>query len=225
MASTLIPPSASADGQAWLNMERTWYIRFYLWLYEANESDINTCKLFWAYIFVLPALLLRGVFEVGALAIDGINSVLPERKVKDTDTLLAEYDARRAAARTKAARGPSKMERTLNGVANFMSSAYVKVAPVLRWVLVVVGVLAGIALAIFLVYAAINWTGAFFTAIGIIVGIATLATIGALLAVYLEDRRKYREPKPKKDNSFFKTMKRLGHGFHNHTCAKINLQD
>ncbi len=41
--------------------ERAFFIRFYCWLYEADKSKVNFCKLFWAYVFAAPALLIRGL--------------------------------------------------------------------------------------------------------------------------------------------------------------------
>lgn len=49
--------------------ERAFFIRFYCWLYEADKSKVNFCKLFWAYVFAAPALLLRGL--VGGACIFG----------------------------------------------------------------------------------------------------------------------------------------------------------
>ncbi len=45
-----------------LKQSRTaWYIRLYLWLYVADPNRIDTCKLFWAFVFapiVLPIALV-----------------------------------------------------------------------------------------------------------------------------------------------------------------------
>lgn len=36
-------------------------IRFYMWLWHANPRQVNFCKLFWGYIFAIPALIVRAV--------------------------------------------------------------------------------------------------------------------------------------------------------------------
>lgn len=45
-----------------IEVDRTaWFIRFYVWLWDAKETDINVCKLFWGYfpLFVIPWLVMR----------------------------------------------------------------------------------------------------------------------------------------------------------------------
>ena len=49
--------------------EKAFFIRFYCWLYQADKTKINFCKLFWAYVFVAPALFLRGI--VGTVGLIG----------------------------------------------------------------------------------------------------------------------------------------------------------
>lgn len=52
--------------------ERAFFVRFYCWLYKADKSKINFCKLFWAYIFAAPFLCLRGLIEAGFLLGKGL---------------------------------------------------------------------------------------------------------------------------------------------------------
>ena len=47
--------------------ERAFFIRFYCWLYEADKSKVNFCKLFWAYVFAVPFLGLRGLIGGGRI--------------------------------------------------------------------------------------------------------------------------------------------------------------
>ncbi len=49
--------------------ERAFFIRFYCWLYEADKSKVNFCKLFWGYVFAAPALFFRGL--IGGACIFG----------------------------------------------------------------------------------------------------------------------------------------------------------
>lgn len=34
-----------------------WFIRFYRWVWEANVDNLTFCKLFWAYVFSVPAVV------------------------------------------------------------------------------------------------------------------------------------------------------------------------
>lgn len=48
-------------------------IRFYMWLWNASPREVTFCKLFWGYIFAIPALIGRAIaypFIVTAYAID-----------------------------------------------------------------------------------------------------------------------------------------------------------
>jgi hypothetical protein len=40
----------------WTLSRRTWYVRFYLWLWEANAKELTFCKLFWGYTLLWVAL-------------------------------------------------------------------------------------------------------------------------------------------------------------------------
>jgi hypothetical protein len=49
--------------------EGAFFIRFYSWLWEADKSKINFCKLFWGYLFAAPALVLRGIIGLMRFAL------------------------------------------------------------------------------------------------------------------------------------------------------------
>lgn len=36
-----------------------WFIRFYLWLWAADIEKIDFCRLFWGYVFAMPALVIK----------------------------------------------------------------------------------------------------------------------------------------------------------------------
>src|SRR5208282_2129338 len=49
--------------------EKALFIRFYTWLWQADSSKINFCKLFWGYMFAAPALAFRSFLVLGKLTV------------------------------------------------------------------------------------------------------------------------------------------------------------
>src|SRR5208282_3811855 len=49
--------------------EKALFIRFYTWLWQADSSKINFCKLFWGYMFAAPALAFRSFLGLGKLTV------------------------------------------------------------------------------------------------------------------------------------------------------------
>lgn len=41
--------------------EKAWYVKLYVWLWDANKKDITICKMFWGYVFLWVALVLHVV--------------------------------------------------------------------------------------------------------------------------------------------------------------------
>lgn len=108
--------------------EHAFFIRFYCWLYEADKSSVNFCKLFWAYVFVAPALCGRGFFELAlliaksppfvwkGLLLLGIGVVkitlfVTKPLVWVTDTSIERNEARVALAKERQAAAPPKVPR------------------------------------------------------------------------------------------------------------------
>lgn len=213
MTDKVILPSESDDGFAHFTIDRnSKFIRFYLWLYGAKANNINTCKLFWAYVFAPLALIVHGVVAAVSPLFRAVEKRIPE----------PDYDARYQRARekkaAKAAAGPSKGERFLDKVSAFFSAAYVKIAPVLKVVAIGVGVLLGLAVAGTIIYLLI--TNPIKVAVVVLVTLAILALVllGMLGIEKLDDRAKANGEVP-----FFSTMGKLFRGFHRHTCAKVNF--
>lgn len=62
------------DTKVWELSESGWYIRFFLWMWNASPQKLNICKLFWGTVF-LPISLFVGIpaaakrHSVSALAV------------------------------------------------------------------------------------------------------------------------------------------------------------
>jgi hypothetical protein len=133
--------------------ERAAYIRFYLWLWNAKKNEITFCKLFWAYVFAAPALMVRGFYTlfikpvvfVLCLAGKGIARLLPEKK-KPTSGFesieekserwereaIEKHEEREAKAR-KQKRQEEKaasMQKTLDGIEHVGTLAIMKARPI-----------------------------------------------------------------------------------------------
>lgn len=220
MTDKVILPADSDDGYAHFTFDReSKFIRFYLWLYQAKVSNINTCKLFWAYVFAPLALLFRAVGAVLAPVLDAIAARLPQKTAAQE---AAEWESKRAAARerraAKAAAGPGRLERILEKVSIFFSAAYAKTAPVLKVVGLGLAVLLGLVGVAAIIYVAITSPLKFLVAIAVTLGILLFVALGLVGINWLDNRSVKKGEVP-----FFSTMKRLLISFHRHTCAKVNL--
>lgn len=49
-----------------------WFIRFYLWLWVADIEKIDFCRLFWGYVFAMPALVIKLLLYPIFLLWDGL---------------------------------------------------------------------------------------------------------------------------------------------------------
>lgn len=220
MTDKVILPAESDDGFAHLTFDReSKFIRFYLWLYEAKASNINTCKLFWAYVFAPLALIVKAAVAAVGPILSAVFDRIPHKTESQKD---AEWAARREEARQrrleKEATGPGRAERFLDKVSSFFSAAYAKAAPVIKVVAIGLGVLLGLAAVAGLVYIAITAPLALLAVAAIVVG-GLLVVVVILLGIEWLDNRS----KEKGEVPFFSTMKKLFIGFHRHTCAKVNL--
>lgn len=45
----------------WTLPRDSWTIRFYIWLWSADDEDVNFCKILWGYIFAIPCLIVRAL--------------------------------------------------------------------------------------------------------------------------------------------------------------------
>lgn len=176
-----------------------WYIRFYLWLYEASPNRINTCKLFWAFVFALPVLLIRVLLGLAVAVYDRV----PKRsksKVEAYDINEPEND------------DPSRIELKLEAVSNKLSAFWARFQTPITWIFF--GFCAGfLALcAVYIIIAIIqNLVAAL---IGIGIGVAAIVLFAILLA--LAER---------KGPGFKRNAKAVFNSVHNHTCAEVKLSD
>lgn len=220
MTDKVILPAESDDGFAHFTFDsESKFIRFYLWLYQAKASNINTCKLFWAFVFAPLALLVRGAVAAVGPLFEAVASRIPHKTPQQEE---AAWAARREEARqkrlAKEAAGPGRLERILDKVSVFFSAAYAKVAPVLKVVAIGLGVLLGLAGVATIVYAAITAPLAVLSGFAVVLGILVFVGV-VVFAINWFDKRSV----AKGEVPFFSTMKRLLISFHRHTCAKVNL--
>lgn len=62
----------------WTISRKAWFVRFYLWLYQADSTNMNLCKLFWGLFWAPLALTLLVLYEFfSALIIVFFLLVLP----------------------------------------------------------------------------------------------------------------------------------------------------
>lgn len=71
----------------WRVRRKSWYVRFFLWLYETPETQVTFCKLFWGYALLwitLPVALIVKSLEVGVRT---IKQVVPEGPPEEKPTV------------------------------------------------------------------------------------------------------------------------------------------
>lgn len=202
---TLVLPSESADGWAHLTLDRNaWYVRFYLWLYKADANNINTCKLFWAYVFAPIVLPLAFVLTPVGKLLRTIDAKIPDGRPIDWEKL----DRKRARQKTR--------EEKLENVSSKMSVIFAKAAPALRWV----GILLGLAIAGLLILLAVSYPK---EALGVLLTLAAIL-VGAGLLIGLIIFFEKREQRGAGTPGFIRVFGTLAKSFHRHTCAKVDVR-
>lgn len=123
--------------------ERAAYIRFYLWLWEADKEKITFCRLFWAYIFTAPALIVRGLYTIFVRPLIGLGKLtgkgffwilehLPERRSSPLSRTLERRQAEEERAKPTPEpkeKGPSTMQKTLGGIEHYGTIAAMRARP------------------------------------------------------------------------------------------------
>lgn len=161
-----------------------WFIRFYVWLWEGDIKTITFCKLFWAYVFVVPGFLIRfGIYEP-----------LSKWVIPWVDRRKARRDSTPKVARPKRYTMWPFLEVIETTGSKFVMrcSAIWNVAglpPILGRILVALLVLAGVAAASTLVYvAATNFGTTQWVLVGIL-SVAAAVIVGAgLMALGVFER-------------------------------------
>lgn len=142
-------------------------IRFYLWLWKADPSNIDFCRLFWGYVFCWVALILKPAAAL-AEAIDGRAKRKPQPTL--AERLKAE-DLRQEKKRAKAQKWEnSRLNRLLTRLEDFGTRHGALLSKLFRGALVLVGVFVAAALATLLVLTIIENVVAFLIAIGLVIG-------------------------------------------------------
>lgn len=171
-------------------------IRFYLWLYDADPKKINTCKLFWAFIFALPALLI----------------VVP---IAGTVRLLvALVDRWRKSPPEEGPYGLSR-EGRLDKVSSAISASYARHSTLVHYLWVGLLVAACIGGVGGFVYALIVATIKTLIALAWIIGICLLMIATFFVLDFFAKGR---------GRGFIKLMSNLYRSVHDHTCARVELQ-
>jgi hypothetical protein len=101
----------------------SWFIRLYVWMWEAKRSDINFCKLFWGYFpvfFLLNLVVFQLMIRPVIWLVGELLDLLPERErpteLQKSIKLREERLVKQEKARLKDDRGPSLPQRFLSGV-------------------------------------------------------------------------------------------------------------
>lgn len=175
-------------------------LRLYLWLYNANPRKINTCKLAWGLFFSPLVLIIRVLFTPVARLLDYLAKRYPSKP--------RTYKPR--------VHEDSFAERQLTNVSTKLTSAYARFQTAIR----IIAIVLGLALAIFVV-GGLVWLLVVHTIKTLIVLAWVLGTIivvaSVLAAGYFFSEGKGQE--------FTILVKQLGHDFHNHTCAQVEVKN
>jgi hypothetical protein len=223
----------SADSRYHIKAQRSLLIRAYLKLYEADPNSINTCKLFWGIVFMVPVSILAGIFWVFIrpclLLADHLQESYRAKHPPVYDD-LEDYLPVEATPRK-----PSKGERFLSWVSVKATMLKFRLGPpftafarFVGRVLPYLAVVIMAAVVVFVAYTlATNWD-AIWHAIWSVLPTAALV-IGALLVVigvglgliWLNEKTKAKR-KPRQNRGL---LKKAFESVHNNTCAIIDLED
>lgn len=177
-------------------------IRFYLWLYHADPAAINTCKLFWAFVFSPLVLLLRLVITPAVLLAERQERKRRERLPKTLEERVAEAEARKA-------RGPSRGERAITKLSMALSAFWAKAERPAKVIAGIIVVAYALLLVTMLVIALVNHP---LTVLLAVACVAAVFGIGYLI---------YRlSPRLR---GFLGLLHKLGRSVHDHTCARVVL--
>lgn len=181
--------------------------RLYLWTYVANKHRMNTCKLFWAFVFMPLVLPVSAAIHALAAVVIWTDSRLPEKPKPYVPPI--EYT------------GPSKGERALESVSGFMAKVWFRLQPLLKWGGIAIGGLIAAFIVGGLVYFVLQDPMEVLTMLLIALGIVAAAAVAVGLLVLLI----HVLDKSKKVHGFFSLMGKLGRNVHHHTCANVRVKE
>jgi hypothetical protein len=196
---------------------KSWYIRLYLWLYEASINHITTCKIFWAFAFlplaILPALLLKGVRFVGRAISFSINNYAEAQVQKSVSKFIEQEKAR--PVKTE----PGWWEKFFGAIDTVVAGTRMRVRPHWPMIKTVFLILFFIGVVATLVGILIADPIVFLKMIGFIVGFIA-AVFGVVYAMagffWLLERNGTRETG--------RFIKRVYYDIHQNTCAKVEVK-
>jgi hypothetical protein len=191
-----------------VEMKKGPFMRLFLWTYNPNVASLNTCWLFWGFIFMILAVPIVSVWRF----------ILRPILVPVVDWLDDIGQRRRIAARSEASAAPKvkKESEFLQNTSGFFSKLWFKLAPVWPWigkVLLVAIVIGLIYLGVFVV----DWSGFWDVLWEIaltLVGAVAAICVGLFLFWLLFDKWEVG-----------RAVKSGGRAFHSHTCANIRFKD
>jgi hypothetical protein len=228
----LTTKSTTVDGRHHIKTKRSLYIRAFLKLYDANPETLDTCKLFWGTMFAPLAVLVILFLTPIAWVSEQIDQrfIIPRRHAR-----WAREDAERTARYSdweniveEEPSGPSRREQMLSKVANFMGAAWFKVSAGIARALPFLGVVLALAIIAFFVYAVIVWTTVVLQCLLAVLVIAASSAVGTgIIMLMVFAYNKYREHHPKRPRikREHSTLRQAFESVHNHTCAKIDIED
>jgi hypothetical protein len=214
--ATMSNTHTTADNRYHISLsEDSWIIRFYIWLYEATPGDINTCKLFWAYVFaplVLPfALVLRFLALVFGPLAEIIGQRLDDRRRRQPESAPPEP------------RQKSRAERFLIKTGEVLGVIWFKLQKPLQYLMLTLGIGIAVACLALFIYTLVTnpydvFIG-FLTVLAIVVAIAIavgIITLFAATPVGTKAAAPFR--------TFWRVMRIAGHAVHDHTCAIVDVR-
>lgn len=198
-----------------LEVERGIAVRLYLWTYAADPRTINTCKMFWAFVFMAFVLPFSALVHGAAKLFIWIDS-------KSLDQATGRPHRPYVAPPIKS--GPSKGERFLESFSGFMAKIWFKVQPLLKWGGIAIGVLIGAALLYLFATNAVA-VGEFLLKV-LLIGLGSVAIAAAFVMVCIGlDKLGFFGSIGRKVGGFFRLFRQLGRSVHDHTCANVKIKD
>lgn len=215
--------------------EDAWYLRFYLWVWGAERSRVDFCKLFWGVlVFGWFGLLIKPFVVVGERLGDYFRAKERARIDKaeaewDPAAYAKERDAQRKRDEERRQRRAERFERWFGWapvLADRVVSFFQRAWPVLRWPLFALGGLLGLAAlgAVgYLLYLLAVTAPEYYLIVplgillggGIVLGIVKLAGTDPVQAAGIHTKEV--------GLTFGQAISKGVHGIKNRTCPKIEI--
>lgn len=212
---TIVTDHEASPGQLphTLEVERGIAVRLYLWTYAASAKNINTCKMFWAFVFMPLVLPFSVIIHGLARIVDWADGKLPESKGTARPYVPKPPKV-----------GPSNGERFLEWVSGFMAKTWFRLQPLLKWGGILIGTIIGV-VGLYLLATNAVVVGEFFVKV-LIAGLIGAAAVAVLSMIVIGlDKAGVFGAFGRKIGGFFRLMRDLGRSVHDHTCANVKVKD